>query len=58
MSRAITLAIAQIEARTAALLGFERLRKAVARATSVDAVAAQIYSDNQAIRSSSRGWMV
>jgi hypothetical protein len=58
MSRAITLALSHIEARKFALPGFEALRSAVARATQVDVAASEIYAENQAIRSSSRGWML
>ena len=49
MTRAINLALSHIEARSFALPSFERLRKAVARATQVDATAAAIYSNNEAI---------
>ena len=58
MTRAINLALSHIEARSFALPSFERLRSAVARATHVDATAAAIYSKNEAIRGTSRGWMV
>ncbi len=58
MTRAINLALSHIEARSFALPSFERLRSAVARATRVDATAVAIYSNNEAIRGSSRGWMV
>ncbi len=58
MTRAINLALSHIESRKLALPGFERLRGAFARATKVEAAATAIYSDNQAIRGSSRGWMI
>ena len=58
MTRAITLALNHIEARSLSLPSFERLRGAVARATRVEAAATTLYSDNQAIRHSSRGWMI
>jgi hypothetical protein len=58
MTRALTLALSHIEARTSALPSFERLRSAFAHAIKVEAAAITIYADNQAIRGSSRGWMV
>jgi hypothetical protein len=58
MSRAISLALSHIETRNLVIPSFERLRNAFARVTTVDAAAATIYSDNQAIRNSSRGWML
>lgn len=58
MARAISNAISQFEARKLVVPGFSRLRSALVRAAHVDAVATSIYSENQAIRSSSRGWMV
>ncbi len=58
MSRAISLALSHIETRSFALPSFERLRSSFARVTKVEAAASAIYSDNQAIRASSRGWMI
>jgi hypothetical protein len=58
MTRAFNIALSHIEARSLALPSFERLRNAFAHATKVEAAAATIYSDNQAIRGSSRGWMI
>ena len=58
MTRAISLALSHIEVRTLAFPSFESLRNVVARATRVDAAAKAIYSNNEAIRGSARGWMV
>ncbi len=58
MTRAIGRALSHIEIRSLALLSFKRLRGAFGRAAVVDAAAIAIYSDNQAIRSSARGWMI
>ena len=58
MTRAINLALSHIETRKLALPCFERLRGALARATKVEVAATTLYADNQAIRGSSRGWMI
>ena len=58
MSRALSLALSHIETRSLVLPSFERLRNAFARAIHVEAAATILYADNQAIRSSSRGWMI
>lgn len=58
MSRALDLALSQFEARSLALPSFARLRSVFARATQVEAAASALYSENQSIRSSSRGWMI
>ena len=58
MSRAISIALSHFEPRSLSIPSFEVLRGAFARATKVEAAAATIYSDNQAIRASSRGWMI
>jgi hypothetical protein len=58
MTRAINLALSHIETRKLTMPSFERLRGAFAHATKVEAAAAKIYSENQAIRGSSRGWMI
>ena len=58
MTRAINLALNHIEARSINLPSFERLRGVFSRATKVEAAATTIYSNNQAIRHSSRGWMI
>ncbi len=58
MSRAIGLALAHIEVRRLALPRFERWREAVVRAVLVEPAASALYARNQAIRSSTRGWMI
>ena len=58
MSRAISLALNHIEARSLSLPSFEVLCGVFARATRVEAAAATVFADNQAIRNSSRGWMI
>ncbi len=58
MSRAINLALSHIETRSLSIPSFERLRSVFAHATKVEAAAATLYSDNQAIRNTSRGWMI
>jgi hypothetical protein len=58
MSRAISLALSHIETRSLSIPSFERLRSVFVSATKVEAAATTLYSDNQAIRTSSRGWMI
>ncbi len=58
MSRTLSLALSHIETPSFALPSFERLRSSLARATHVEAAAVTIYSENQAIRNSARGWMI
>jgi hypothetical protein len=58
MSRVISLALSHIEARSSALPRFDRLRSVYAQFTRVEDAATAIYSKNEAIRGSSRGWMI
>ncbi len=58
MSRAISIALNTFEVHGFELPRFQRLRSALARVGQVDAAATAVYSENQAIRNSSRGWMI
>jgi hypothetical protein len=58
MPRVISLALSQIEAQTSVFPRFERLRNAYARFSRVEDAAVVLYSKNEAIRGSSRGWMI
>lgn len=58
MTRLITNAISQFEARKLVVPGFSRLRNVLERAARVDAVAITMFAEIQAIRGTSRGWMV
>ena len=58
MSRALSITLSRLETRSWSFPSFEFLRSALVRATHVEAAAATLYLDNQAIRNSSRGWMI
>jgi hypothetical protein len=58
MSRAVSLAFTQFEMPRLVMPSFVGLRASFQRVTTLSADAAAIFAANEAIRRSSRGWMI
>jgi len=58
MSRAIALALHTFEVRGFEFRGFQQIRAAYVRLSSVNAEASAILAANEKLRSTARGWLL